>query len=184
LFESEFAGGMLAGDVDFRKHIIDHSSYFQTFWKFVIMLRARVGSLSGISGKTPPSYESFRLGGTGRRDFLRGYPDYYVVPEENIIQNADGSVTKYPGGRFMLTLTSEYQFPIVHPIHGLFFFDAGDTWTGLNDDFDLGSLRKGAGFGIRLEIPGIGQVGFDYGYGFDREDGAGWEPHLQFGRIF
>lgn len=184
LFETELAGGILAGDVAFRKHIIDHSSYFRTFWKFVIMLRSRIGTLSGLTGQSPPSYETFRLGGTGRRDYLRGYPDYYVVPEENIVQNSDGTVTKYPGGRFMMTLTAEYQFPIVHPIHGLLFFDAGDTWTSLNDDFDVGSLRKGAGFGIRLEVPGIGQVGFDYGYGFDREDGASWEPHLQFGRIF
>jgi outer membrane protein insertion porin family len=184
LFETEVAGGFLGGDVNFRKHILDHSSYFPTFWKFVLMLRSRVGTLSSLTGGSPPSYETFRLGGTGRRDYLRGYPDYNVVPEENITLNPDGSVTKYPGGRFMLTMTAEYQFPIVHPIHGLFFFDAGDTWTSLTDDFDIGSLRKGAGFGIRLEIPGIGQVGFDYGYGFDRDDGPNWEPHLQFGRIF
>ncbi len=184
LFETEVAGGFLGGDVNFRKHILDHSSYFPTFWKFVLMLRSRVGTLSSLTGGSPPSYETFRLGGTGRRDYLRGYPDYNVVPEENITRNPDGSVTKYPGGRFMLTMTAEYQFPIVHPIHGLFFFDAGDTWTSLTDDFDIGSLRKGAGFGIRLEIPGIGQVGFDYGYGFDRDDGPNWEPHLQFGRIF
>lgn len=184
LFETEVAGGFLGGDVNFRKHILDHSSYFPTFWKFVLMLRSRVGTLSSLTGGSPPSYETFRLGGTGRRDYLRGYPDYNVVPEENITRNPDGSLTKYPGGRFMLTMTAEYQFPIVHPIHGLFFFDAGDTWTSLTDDFDIGSLRKGAGFGIRLEIPGIGQVGFDYGYGFDRDDGPNWEPHLQFGRIF
>ncbi len=184
LFETELAGGFLGGDVDFRKHILDHSSYFPTLWKFVLMLRSRVGTLSSLVGGSPPSYETFRLGGTGRRDYLRGYPDYHVVPEENISQNPDGSVTRYPGGRFMLTMTAEYQFPIVHPIHGLFFFDAGDTWTSFTDDFDIGSLKKGAGFGIRLEIPGIGQVGFDYGYGFDRDDGPRWEPHLQFGRIF
>jgi outer membrane protein insertion porin family len=184
LLETELAGGFLGGDVNFRKHLLDHSTYFRTFWEFVLMFRSRIGVLSSLTGGTPPNYETFRLGGTGRRDYLRGYPDYYVVPEENVIRNSDGSVTRYPGGRFMLTLTAEYQFPIVNPIHGLFFFDAGDTWTSLTDDFDIGSLRKGAGFGIRLEIPGIGQVGFDYGYGFDRDEGAQWEPHLQFGRIF
>ncbi len=184
LLETELAGGFLGGDVNFRKHILDHSTYFRTFWEFVFMFRTRIGALSSLTGGTPPSYETFRLGGTGRRDYLRGYPDYYVVPEENVTRNANGSVTRYPGGRFMLTLTAEYQFPIVNPIHGLFFFDAGDTWTSLTEDFDIGSLRKGAGFGIRLEIPGIGQVGFDYGYGFDRDDGGRWEPHLQFGRLF
>lgn len=184
VLETEIAGGILGGDVNFRKHILDHSSYFRTFWEFVFMFRARFGTLSSLTGGAPPSYETFRLGGTGRRDYLRGYPDYHIVPEENITQNPDGSVTKYPGGRFMMTLTAEYQFPIVDPIHGLLFFDAGDTWTGLTEDFDIGSLRKGAGFGFRLEIPGMGQVGFDYGYGFDRDDGPSWEPHLQFGRIF
>jgi outer membrane protein insertion porin family len=148
------------------------------------MLRARVGALSALRSGSPPSYETFRLGGTGRRDYLRGYPDYEVVPEENVTVGSDGSITRYPGGRFALTLTTEYQFPIVHPIHGLLFFDAGDTWTSLSDDFDLGALRKGAGFGLRIEIPGMGMVGFDYGYGFDRDGGGKWEPHLQLGRAF
>jgi outer membrane protein insertion porin family len=184
VLETEIAGGPFAGDIDFRKHILDHRTFFSTFWKFVVMLRSRVGVLSSLTGKSPPSYETFRLGGTGRRDYLRGYPDYEIVPEENITVASDGSVTRYPGGRFALTLTAEYQFPIVHPVHGLFFFDAGDTWTSLSDDFDLGALNKGAGFGVRIEIPGMGMVGFDYGYGFDREGGGKWEPHLQLGRSF
>jgi hypothetical protein len=42
-----------------------------------------------------------------------------------------------------------------------------------------------------MEVPLLGVIGFDYGYGFDQLDEAtglyndkGWEPHLQFGRIF
>jgi outer membrane protein insertion porin family len=184
IFETEIAGGPLGGDINFRKHTFDHRSYFSTFWKFVLMLRAKVGALSTLTGGTPPSYETFRLGGTGRSDYLRGYPDYEIVPEENVTVASDGTITRYPGGRFALTLTAEYQFPIVNPIHGLFFFDAGDTWTSLSDDFDLGELRKGAGFGVRIEIPSMGMVGFDYGYGFDRDGGGKWEPHLQLGRGF
>jgi hypothetical protein len=37
----------------------------------------------------------------------------------------------------------------------------------------------------------LGLIGFDYGYGFDRLDEStgtytrkGWQPHLQFGRVF
>jgi len=44
---------------------------------------------------------------------------------------------------------------------------------------------------VRMEVPLLGLVGFDYAYGFDRLDRAtgrydrsGWEPHIQFGRIF
>jgi outer membrane protein insertion porin family len=37
--------------------------------------------------------------------------------------------------------------------------------------------------GVRLEIPMLGLIGFDFGYGFDR-DTPGWEPHFQLGRTF
>jgi len=45
-------------------------------------------------------------------------------------------------------------------------------------------LRKGAGFGIRVEVPMMGKIGFDYGYGFDRVGGARWEPHFTMGNFF
>jgi hypothetical protein len=30
----------------------------------------------------------------------------------------------------------------------------------------------------------IGLFGFDYGYGFDRPDGARWQAHINFGSQF
>jgi outer membrane translocation and assembly module TamA len=27
----------------------------------------------------------------------------------------------------------------------------------------------------------LGQIGFDFAYGLDREEGAGWQPHFQIG---
>ena len=83
----------------------------------------------------------------------------------------------------MFTATAELQFLVAEPLHGLFFFDAGNTWRS-TDDLNITDLKKGAGFGIRLEIPLLGQIGFDYGYGFDREGGARWEPHFQIGQQF
>jgi outer membrane protein insertion porin family len=83
----------------------------------------------------------------------------------------------------MATFTLEYQFPIAHPLHGLFFLDAGDTWNSL-DDFSLNGFKRGAGFGLRMEVPMLGILGLDYAYGFDRDGGAKWKPHLIFGRQF
>ena len=40
----------------------------------------------------------------------------------------------------------------------------------------MAHLRKGAGFGLRVEVPMMGTIGFDYGYGFDRANGPSWEP--------
>jgi outer membrane protein insertion porin family len=76
----------------------------------------------------------------------------------------------------------------VESVHILFFADAGNTWNSFRE-IRLGELRRGAGFGVRFEIPMLGQLGFDLGYGYDRTDpngrpNPGWEPHFQLGSLF
>lgn len=180
LVRTEWAGGIFGGEIPFYKPTLDHREYFVPFGKPALMLRHRLGYLGTYRrGGRVPGNETFRLGGT-RQDYLRGYPDYAVVPEENLHIGADGREVRFPGGRLAYTFTTEYQFLIVNPVHGLFFFDAGNTWNSARD-FSLDDLKKGAGVGVRLEIPLLGAVGFDYAYGFDR---AKWEPHLIIGPAF
>jgi len=179
ILRNEFSGGVLGGELDYYKPTLDHRNYFVPFWKPTIMLRHRVGYVGTYGGGRIPGGETFRLGGT-RTDYLRGYDDWYVVPEENVRIGSRGTEIRFPGGRVMYTFTAEYQFPIVNPVHGLFFFDAGNTWNSTRD-FSLNDLKKGVGAGVRLEIPLLGNVGFDYAYGIDR---GKWEPHLIIGPAF
>ena len=152
----------------------------------------------------PESNELFRMGGT-TFNALRGYDDFEIVPRDNVTQRflvtefSDSTGTRYevrpgtvfyPGGKYMLALTAEYQFTVADPLHALFFFDVGGTWNEPRD-FRWDSLHRGLGFGLRMEVPLLGLIGFDYGYGFDRLDRRtgvynlrSWEPHIQFGRIF
>lgn len=180
-WSNEVAGGLFGGVEHFTKETLELRNYTKLQSPFSLMLRGKAGFLAG---STVPDYERFRLGGT-TSDYLRGYPDYYVVPRANITRDpVTGRVLdRYPGGRSMLILTSEIQFPIADPLHGLFFFEAGNTWNS-SQDLDLGDLRKSAGLGVRLEIPALGRVGFDVGYGFDREEGGQWETHFQLGNTF
>jgi len=179
---SEFTGGLLGGDQNFYKNVVDFKWYQKVYWKMVLLVRTRVGMMDTYGrGERVPQYERFRLGGT-TVDFLRGYPDYDIVPSKNVT-DVNGNIVKWPGGRLMSALTLEYQFPVADPLHGLFFFDTGATWNN-EKEIDFTSFKKGAGFGIRLDIPMIGQVGFDYGYGFDRVGGGRWEPHFIMGRLF
>jgi outer membrane protein insertion porin family len=104
---------------------------------------------------------------------LRGYPDLSVVPQGNL---------SFVGGDFFTTLTTEILYPVTRAVHLLAFVDQGDTWNSF-PEADLTSLRKGAGFGIRLEVPLVGRVGLDYGYGFDKFN-PGWETHFNFGAFF
>jgi outer membrane protein insertion porin family len=182
-FSSEFTGGILGGSIDFHKYRLDHRAYFRPFWVPTIMVRTRAGALFPYtSGAGVPGRETFRLGGT-LLDYLRGYDDYQVVPEGNVVIRSDGTRDRFPGGRYMLTVTAEYQFPVAHPLHGLLFLDSGGTWNDLNE-FSLNEMRRGAGFGLRMEVPMLGILGLDYAYGFDRDDGAKWKAHLIFGQRF
>jgi len=181
IWSNEIAGGLLGGVEAFYKETFENRTYSKLGGPLVLMLRGKTGFLGG--GQVP-DYERFRLGGT-TSDYLRGYPDYYVVPRANITRDSlTGQVLdRYPGGKTMLVLTSELQFPIADPLHGLIFLEAGNTWNSTRD-LDLGDLRKSIGFGVRLEVPALGRVGFDLGYGLDREDGGKWEPHFQLGNTF
>jgi outer membrane protein insertion porin family len=180
VLRTEFAGGALGGEVEYVKPTIDHRNYFVPLWKPTVMLRHRLGYLLGYGrGANLPGNETFRLGGT-RTDYLRGYDDWYVVPEDNVRIGSSGSEIRFPGGNVMYSFTAEYQFPLFNPVHGLVFFDAGNTWNSVRD-VNLTDLKKGVGAGIRLEIPLLGNVGFDYAYGIDR---GKWQPHLIIGPAF
>ncbi len=204
----EFAGGPFGGKVNFHKHRYEGRVYFKSPIKGVTtMLRGRLGILGGYADQSsaPPVYERFRLGGGSTADPLRGYDDYQVVPGKFVqnvyrteIAGIDSVTTpgvkdttfrsvftgrlRYPGGRFMTLYTGEQQFPIVHPLHGVLFFDAGNTWD-LWREIKPFDLKMGAGLGLRMEIPLLGKIGLDYGYGFNRDDGPRPKVNFLFGNV-
>ncbi len=182
-WRNELNGGILGGEKDYYRITLDHRQYFVPFWKPVFMLRGRFGLLGNYggspSGNMPPA-ERFRLGGITGFDLLRGYDDYYVVPDENITISSDGRELRFPGGKTMFALTAEFQFPLFSPLHGALFMDAGNCWNSPYD-ISLNGLKLGMGAGVSMEIPMMGPVGFYYGYSFERHE---WHPHFAFGPQF
>ena len=154
------------GGINFQRHIFDMSQYLPLFWKFCLMGRTRLGT------DRIPIYERFTPGGTGL-DGVRGYGDRSLGP----------TYASYViGGRAEAIFSLEYKLRLSHQLSFLAFADAGNAWNSI-DQFSLSDLKRGAGVGVRLEIPMLGLIGFDFGYGFDR-DKPGWEPHFQIGRTF
>lgn len=207
----EFAGGPFGGSVDFHKHRIEGRLYMPSLFKSVTtMLRMRVGLLGdyGDPKSTAPFYERFRLGGGSTIDPLRGYDDYEVVPDKfnrfvltfttrisqidsistpgmrDTVYATDTTRThvRYPGGQFFVVYSAEQQFPIVHPLHGVLFFDAGNTWD-LAHEIRPFDLKLSVGIGFRVSIPILGNIGFDWGYGFNRDDGARAVGHFLIGNV-
>jgi outer membrane protein insertion porin family len=171
---AEFAGGALQGNVKYMRYMADLSWYRKLFWRFTFHMNMEAGAIDGYNSPGEvQDFEKFRLGGN-RRYALRGYDFYEVVPEGNDV---------YVGGRFMTTFTHEVLFPFSDAVYGLMFFDAGNTWNSFSEA-DPFNLRRGLGLGIRIEMPALGNLGFDYGYGFDKEGGGGWQPHFTFGTMF
>jgi len=176
----EIAGGPLGGDLSYYKYLFNNEFYTPIFWQFAFVVRSRLGFLKGYKEDTfVPYSERFMPGGTSFDGFVRGYSNRQVCPRlrgEEI------------GGETMLVNNFEIQFPIVSQmIYGICFYDIGNAWVNLSETNPFDAKRS-AGVGARLSIPGLGMLGFDFGYGFDKLEGSdevgGWRTHFQFGNQF
>lgn len=171
---AEFTGGPLGGNVDFMRYSGSFSWFRNLFWRFTFHMAVNGAVIDRFAGGGPvQDFEKYRLGGN-RRFALRGYDFYEVVPEGN---------DPYVGGRFFTIFTQEVLFPFSQAVYGLVFFDAGNTWNSFGGA-QLSNMKRGLGVGVRIEMPGLGNLGFDYGYGFDKYGGGAWEPHFAFGTFF
>jgi outer membrane protein insertion porin family len=173
----ELNGGIFGGDLDYQRIDVEYDWYHQLPLKLIFHVGTDSGHLLAFGRSSDvPDYVRFRLG--GNRFFkLRGYRDLEVVPRGN---------PSFRGGRFFTTITSEIAYPVSHAFHVLAFVDQGDVWNSF-EEADLTHLRTGAGFGVRLEVPLVGRIGFDLGYGFDKDglpSDPGWETHFNFGTLF
>lgn len=180
---TELTGGPLGGNVSFHKHILQNEWFSPAFLNFVLFNSFQAGYVEGFGNDRSniPFLELFFMGGEGlsRSISLRGYDD-----------PLSGSVTT-DGGKVMFKYTTELRFPISpNPtIFGLFFAEAGNTWPSLSRT-DIFDLRRSVGLGLRIFMPMLGIIGFDYAYGFDNIDRitgnkfGKWKPHFVFGRSF
>jgi outer membrane protein insertion porin family len=173
-YSIEYAGGPLGGEIEFQEHLLSHSYYQKLPAGFALHVRGFFGLIHGLeSPELVPDWERYRLGGN-RRYPLRGYKDLEVVPAGN---------PSFIGGRFFTIYNTEILYPLTRAVQLLTFLDMGNVWNSFSEA-DLAYLRKGAGFGLRVEVPMMGTIGFDYGYGFDRAGGPAWEPHFTIGNFF
>ena len=185
---TKLAGGLLMGDDAYHKHIFSVEWYTPISRKFVIYNEFLYGFLAGLkSDQTDiPLLEYFYMGGAGLSlgTPLRGYGDRKVGPPSE-----SGSSAK--GGKSQLKASIEMRLQVTDnpTIYALAFAEAGNTWLNFSqtDPFDL---NRSVGLGVRLFMPMIGLIGFDYGYGLDYYDPltgrrvGQWQPHFQFGRQF
>jgi len=171
IFTAQLAGGPLPGSVDFYKLSINSSWFFPISKKLVLNIASQQGYLSTFSDNDYIPYtEYFYMGGSGMSTLptipLRGYDDRSLGAA---LGSSTSSSSLY-AGRIYSKFTSEVRYPISMSqsvsIYGLVFAEAGNLWQ-TKGEVKLSDLKKSAGLGLRLYLPVIGQIGLDYGYGFD-----------------
>ena len=176
---SEYAGGPLGGYYEYHKHTFEFSKYFRILWKFVLAGKMKIGIVDSPKGDDAIPYsERFSPGGTDPDGTIRGYDDGRITPKDS-----DGNSLR---GRAMLVYNAELQIPIVdQQIYALLFADAGNSWlAGYQiSPFNKDELYKSYGAGFRVVVPGVGIIGFDFGYGINQNN-PGWKPHFQVGTTF
>lgn len=189
VFTAQLAGGILPGTIDFYKLIGTTSWYLPVSNDLVLNLSAQQGYLDTFSDKDYIPYTSyFYMGGSGMSSLptipLRGYPN------QSLGELFQGEDNLY-GGKVYSKITTELRYPLTlspsASIYGLVFFEAGNLWAD-SASVNFTDLKKSAGVGLRLYLPIIGQVGFDYGYGFDSvvsepgKSSQGWNFTFTFGQ--
>ncbi len=164
----EYAGGVLGGDSAFVK-LQGNLSYYRPIWNdFIGHLRLGIGYVTEGSGGKLPVYERFFLGGM---DSVRGFKWGTISP-------IDPDSEERVGGEYMGYLQSEIIFPLLKDmgLNGVIFYDMGNAWDK-DTGYDLGDLRKSAGFGIRWLSP-MGPLRIEWGYNLDPragEDRSNWD---------
>ncbi len=188
---AQLAGGPLPGSINFYK-IIGTSSWFVPLKKnLVLNFSTQHGYLSTFDKNDYIPYtDYFYMGGSGMSTLptipLRGYPDRSVGP---LFPNE----TDLYGGKVYSKFTTEIRYPLsLSPsasIYALTFAEAGGLW-GSASSVKYSELKKSAGLGLRIFLPIIGQIGIDYGYGFDSipsdktGNKQGWNFLFSFGQSF
>ncbi len=178
-WNTELAAEFLGGDFSYHKHIFQASYYLTTFWKFVLGSHLKLGVLDGRDKDSPEVYgERFSPGGTDPDGMIRGYSDASIGPTKR--------------GRSVLVYNFELQYPLMEQqMYLLLFADAGNAWLSGKNIRPFAfrhtsdqALFRSAGLGVRLVIPGMGVIGFDFGHAFDGAERGEWRPHFQFGTTF
>ena len=138
---------------------------------FTLALGGRVGTLvllgpngadgTGVLPNYVPLFERFYLGGS---DSVRGFTPDGVIPVD--LRQDDPSKPRplvSQGGTAFWNTRGELRFPIVGPLEGGLFVDAGQLlldWTQFNPAF----LSAGVGGGLRINTP-VGPLVLDLGFG-------------------
>jgi outer membrane protein insertion porin family len=160
---SMLMGGPLGGDTKLYQLEAGVAAHVSPWWEHILNGRVRMQVVDGLTdGDQVPVSERLFAGGFRT---IRGFQYRWVGPKGVATDNGD---IRPIGGQTLAIATAEYTVPIISKLRFATFIDAGNTWFDPYET-DFSHLAVGAGFGIRLNIPGF-PIRLDYAWPLQRDD--------------
>lgn len=162
--------------MEYHKWRVSAEWYTPITKKWIVKLSGKTGWLSAYDQSIGiPPFERFEVGGNGTNTqqlafagndliSMRGYPADYL---EGTLNGGGASFAKF---------SAELRYPLLNSASTraflLAFGEAGNVWKS-SSQFSLGDLKPAVGLGFRVQLPFLGMIGLDYGFGLDRPDLSG-----------
>ena len=168
--------------MEYHKWHLNAEWYAPITKKWIVKLSGKTGWLSAYDNSIGiPPFERFEVGGNGTNTqqlafasndliSMRGYPADYL---EGTLNGGGASFAKF---------SAELRYPLINSAATraflLAFGEAGNVWKS-SSQFSLGDLKPAVGLGFRVQLPFLGMIGLDYGFGLDRPDlsGQSWSNY-------
>ncbi len=166
------------------------SSWFSAFTdKLVLATKIEMGLLGAYNndlGIAP--FERFYVGGDGLSGMGMVYDGRELISLRGYNNN---TVSPQTGATIYNKYTTEIRYAIsLNPsstVYALGFLEAGNAWDKF-DNFNPFTMKRSAGFGVRIMLPMIGMMGLDYGWGLDElplhPNANGGQFHFSMGQQF
>lgn len=165
------------------------AEWYYNIWDNLVMMTSVKFGMLGYFNKdvgTVP-FERFELGGDGISNYQSGITgkDIYSLrgyDVNDLEENANG------GASIFNKFTVELRYPItLNPnstIYVLGYLQGGNSWSSFRE-YNPFDLKRSAGLGLRAFLPMFGLLGFDYGFGFDKNlsPDAKWTDYAKFSVI-
>jgi outer membrane protein assembly factor BamA len=154
------------------------ASYYQPVGPLTLASSIRWGALAATGGAPPLSVLDlfYQAGGT---QTVRGYKQDSLSAYELPV---NGTLVPV-GGTSLLVVNEEVRFPLFWRFGGVFFADAGNTFTE-ERGIVLAEMAVGVGFGLRIRTP-LAPVRIDLGLPVSRPPGdRSWRWHFSIGQMF
>jgi outer membrane protein insertion porin family len=155
--------------IEYHKWKIQFEWYMPVWKNLIFKTSANLSFLGYYNSKIGYSpFERVEFGGDGLSNLNQGTQ----MGRDIISMRGYPVLTPSGGSPIYNKFSLELRYPISlnqsATIYALLFADAGNYWNRIGD-YKPYDLARSAGLGVRVFLPMFGLLGFDYGFGFDKQ---------------